>query len=483
MHKYDNDFHFLDNIQYMALIEEPDATIKYANEHFCNFFHTTQSEVIGCNLFDFLVQEDRAACDMQYMVSPENPHYRVESRAISEDGTVFWLQFVGSGLFNKEGELIEFQEVCIDISMWKEQIEREVRKLSKANLQITSVSEYGNKFGNTDVALKPTLNGQNLGNTAMYTFDDIITKSPKMETLIRQAKQIAKTSSSVLIEGESGTGKELLAQSIHNASKRAKAPFVAINCGSISPELLQSELFGYIGGAFTGAAKEGKIGKFELADNGTLFLDEIGEMPLNQQISLLRVLETKTITRMGDHKVIPVNTRIICATNKNLFKEVCAGRFRNDLYFRLNVINLDVPPLRERKEDIYPLIQSILKNFDPEVIENIVITPEQMQSLYQSSWPGNVRQLRNIVERLVYMPGYDVSQILKDEVYMRNDEGKEAENIILDNHYYQVSEKIVIEDTLKKCRGNVTLAAKELSVSRNTLYKKIKKYNVEIQRE
>lgn len=480
---YINDFHFLDNIKYMALIEEPDGTIKYANEHFCNFFGVTQAEAVGRGLFDFLVQEDRAACDAQYMVTPENPHYRVEGRAVLKDGTVSWLQFVGSGIFSSSGELVEFQEVCIDISRWKEQIESEVRKLSRAHMQLSSSASDSALSSCARQDLNKASDRKDLGNMALYTFDDIVTRNPKMEQLIKQARIIAPGNSSVLIEGESGTGKELMAQSIHNASKRANAPFVAINCGAIAPELLQSELFGYVEGAFTGAVKEGKTGKFELADNGTLFLDEIGEMPLSQQVSLLRVLETRTVTRIGDHQVIPVNIRIICATNKNLFKEVCEGRFRNDLYFRLNVINLRIPPLRERKEDIYPLIQTLLNDYDHDARESFHLTQEQMQQLYRSDWPGNIRELRNIVERLVYMPDYDIRQLVDNESYMHPDatmsQAAMEEHCSAENE----SEKSLIENTLTECNGNVALASRRLGISRNTFYKKINKYSITIQRK
>lgn len=481
---YINDFHFLDNIKYMALIEKPDGTIKYANDHFCNFFSITQDEAVGHKLFEFLVQDDRAACDAQYMVTPDNPHYRVEGRAILKDGTVSWLQFVGSGIFNSSNDLVEFQEVCIDISYWKEQIESKVRKLSRVQMQIASSVSGGTVIDNCPHQdLNKSSEFKDLGNIAIYTFDDIITRNPKMENLIKQAQIIAKGNSSILIEGESGTGKELMAQSIHNASKRANAPFVAINCGAIAPELLQSELFGYVEGAFTGACKEGKTGKFELADNGTLFLDEIGEMPLNQQVSLLRVLETRAVTRMGDHKVIPVNIRIICATNKNLFKEVCEGRFRNDLYFRLNVINLRIPPLRERKEDIYPLIQTMLNDYDNEIKDKFHLTQDQMQQLYRSNWPGNIRELRNIVERLVYMPDYDIKQLIDNESCMHPYAGMPYNLTEHSQNDKTSAEKALIENTLKECNGNVTLASSRLGISRNTFYKKKVKYNITIERK
>lgn len=481
--EYSSDFQFLNNIQYMVLIEEPDATIKFANRHFCEFVGVEPEDIAGRNLFDFVLTEDRASCDAQYMVTPENPHYRLEGRVMSKEGLICWVQFVGSGLFNEEGQLTEFQEVCIDISMWKSEIESKVRKLRRANMQIASALHKNAGWEEGELE-KPLVNlwqtQSNDGNTAMYTFDDIVTRSPKMETLIQQAKQIAGGNSSVLIEGESGTGKELFAQSIHNASKRAMAPFVAINCGAIAPELLQSELFGYEEGAFTGALKGGKIGKFEMADGGTIFLDEIGEMPLNQQISLLRILESRTITKIGGNRVIPVNVRIICATNKNLYREVCEGRFRNDLYFRLNVINLRIPPLRERKEDIYPLIQSMLQDFGSEAVKHL--TPEQMRQLYRSNWPGNVRELRNVVERIVYMPGYDLAQIIENEMEQSSQAEEKTQPFMLERNLEPEEEKKRIAEALEDCRGNVAMAARELGVSRNTLYKKVRKHGIMIKR-
>ena len=182
------------------------------------------------------------------------------------------------------------------------------------------------------------------GARANYTFKDIVTNSPSMEEAIHLAKMAAVSMSNVLLEGESGTGKEVFAQAIHSESQRRNGPFVAVNCGAIPRELIGSELFGYTEGAFTGARKGGKLGKFELATGGTLFLDEIGDMPLEQQVSLLRVLQEKNITRIGDSRIIPVDVRVICATNKNLWQEVEAGNFRADLYYRLNVINITIPP-------------------------------------------------------------------------------------------------------------------------------------------
>ena len=236
------------------------------------------------------------------------------------------------------------------------------------------------------------------GNQAKITFDDIIGQEPHFLQKLNEAKLAAATDSNVLIMGESGTGKEMLAQAIHNASKRRNKPFIAINCGGIPRDLLGSELFGYVEGAFTGAKKGGSAGKFELADGGTLFLDEIGEMSLEMQVLLLRVIQEKEVTRIGGHKVIPVDVRIIAATNKNLREEVQKGSFREDLFFRLNVMPITLPPLRERKEDI-PLLarhfigklcQKLNKPF-PE------IRPDFMEALMQYDWPGIFQEAMKLV--------------------------------------------------------------------------------------
>ncbi|MEA4922494.1 MAG: sigma 54-interacting transcriptional regulator [Eubacteriaceae bacterium] len=476
-------FDFLNNMRYIALIEEPDATIKYANDAFCSFYDISSEEAVGKNLLDFLLPEDRPGCNAQFMVTPDNPQYSVEGRTVGADGTVTWLQFVGRGFFDNKGTLIEFQEIAIDITVWKEKIASEVKKLNKLNAQsfaafngntTTQTGEFDTNEKDEKIRNQNPYNARTLGNIATYTFDDIIARSHQMKTLIKQAKQASRGDSSILIEGESGTGKELFAQAIHNYSKRANGPFVAINCGSISPELLQSELFGYVEGAFTGAGKKGKSGKFELASGGTLFLDEIGEMPVDQQITLLRVLESKTVTRIGGHRVIPVNVRIICATNKKLFREVYEGNFRKDLYFRLNVINFTIPPLRERKEDIYPLVEHIIESFGSHISDDIkyFFTDEQMRMMYESQWLGNVRELRNIIERLIYIPGYDLRQLMENE----------KETIKITEEAIDSDEKSIIENKIRECRYNMTAAAKELGISRKTLYNKIKRHNIHIKR-
>ena len=241
------------------------------------------------------------------------------------------------------------------------------------------------------------------GLTANYTFYDYIGENKEVKEQIAKAKIYAKTNSTVLIIGESGTGKEILAQSIHNASDRNNNPFVAVNCSAIPENLLESELFGYEEGAFSGAKKGGKVGLFELAHTGTILLDEIGNMPLNLQARLLRVLQEKEIWRLGSDRSIKVDVRVIASTNDNLFEMVKRGDFRRDLYFRLNVLKLEPMPLRERKDDIELIFNYYINKYSK---THISIDEELMHKIKDYVWPGNVRELQNFVERVCLLNGY-----------------------------------------------------------------------------
>jgi transcriptional regulator with PAS, ATPase and Fis domain len=238
------------------------------------------------------------------------------------------------------------------------------------------------------------------GLLARYTFEDVLCHSPRMAQCLELARRIAGSDFTVLIMGESGTGKELLAQSIHNASGRAMHPFVAVNCAAVPENLLESELFGYVGGSFTGALREGREGLFEQANNGTVFLDEIGDMPPMLQAKLLRVLQERQIMRVGSNKVTQVNIRVIAATNRNLRERIRKGLFREDLYYRLNALSLLVPPLRDRPEDLFPLLAHFLEE---QQTRNPAFTPEAREVLARYPWPGNIRELANVANHLTLM--------------------------------------------------------------------------------
>ena len=306
------------------------------------------------------------------------------------------------------------------------------------------------------------------GLIAKHTFSDIIGKSPALLAVIDRAKRIALSERTVLITGDTGTGKEIFAQSIHNYSQRKKGPFVAINCAALSPSVLESELFGYVRGAFTGALSEGKTGIFELAHTGTIFLDEIGELPFDIQAKLLRVVQEKEIVRIGDNRVIPVDVRVIAATNRDLQEEVNQHRFRIDLYYRLSVLTLHLPPLEQRKEDIPLLVQ----NFLTQEGTDKYISPEALQLLKGLPWPGNIRQLRNVTERLAVFS--DTNMIgISDIQEAVEPQHPALSTLITNSTNNSMREKIL--DALDRSGGNRTKAAQLLGISTVTLWRWIKR--------
>ncbi len=322
------------------------------------------------------------------------------------------------------------------------------------------------------------------GSQARFTFEDILGTSPKIQQAKEQAILAAAGVSSVLLLGETGTGKELFAQSIHNQSACKHHPFVAINCGAIPRELMESELFGYVDGAFTGARKGGRPGKLELASGGTVFLDEIGDMPLDMQVKLLRVLQTGEVNRIGRHKSITVDLRIIAATHENLKLQVENGNFREDLFYRLNVLPIHIPPLRERREDIIPLARHCLKRCRVVLNKpNVEFLPEAAQLLTHYDWPGNVRELENIVERAANLVAGDA---IHPELFGLTNTPKPAKSAISDSstgRKLAEIERQTITDTLDDLNYNLSRASRSLGISRATLYNKIKRYKLPVQRK
>ncbi len=316
------------------------------------------------------------------------------------------------------------------------------------------------------------------GFKANYTFDNIITVNGKMHEIINMAKKISKTNCSVLIEGESGVGKELYAQSIHNESQRKNGPFIAINCSAIPKELFESELFGYESGSFTGAMKGGRPGKFELARGGTIFLDEIGEIPLEVQPKLLRVLDDNKIVRIGGTYERGLDVRVISATNRNLLDEVANGSFRKDLYFRLNVINLRIPPLRSRKEDILELAMYFLKGLNDEnkgINNTKIFSHEFEDKLIEHDWTGNVRELKNIIQRAYYVTEGEI--IRNVSLPVSNAAKQHKENMTLN---LKDIERDSIVQALCFNNRNVLKAARDLNISKATIYRKIKAYSIDL---
>lgn len=323
------------------------------------------------------------------------------------------------------------------------------------------------------------------GFTAKYDFDSIIGESDEMKKVKEVGYKASQNDSNVLILGESGTGKDLLAQAIHRASDRSSGPFIPINCGSLPKGLVESELFGYESGAFTGANKDGNPGKFELADGGTIFLDEIGDMPLETQASLLRIIQNKEIVRIGGTKAKTIDVRIIAATNSDLVEKVQEKKFRNDLFFRLNVMTITTPPLRDRITDLPILANNFLENYNVKMNANIIgISDEAIEIMKNYSWPGNVRELENIVERAINVASGEFitkkelpEQIISDSFYEQSEDTVpeiDKKLVPIKKEYHRIIE------ALQNSRGNVQKASDELGIPKRTLYRRIDKYGIDL---
>jgi len=336
-----------------------------------------------------------------------------------------------------------------------------------------------------------------------HSGDAIIGQSKLMQNVYKSIGRVSQTDATVLITGESGTGKELVARAIYQHGIRSEKAFLIINCVAIPENLLESELFGYEKGAFTGASQR-HIGKIEQADGGTVFLDEIGDMPLNIQAKILRLLQEKSVERLGGEETIPVDVRIIAATNKNLEQAIKDEKFREDLYFRLKVVTLELPPLRDRPEDINSLISYYMAKFSSELkIDNPGMQKETLTRLNSFDWPGNIRELLNLIQKvLIFNRGAPISVRDLEQVINKKEKTKPVEKIKLSNiqewvrqalvkpsgnysfdDFIDIISSIVVAETLKLTNGNRSQAAKQLSISRPTLHAKIDKYNIKLKTE
>jgi len=326
----------------------------------------------------------------------------------------------------------------------------------------------------------------NQGLAARYTVDHFVSRSPVMQDMIKRINKFARSDSNILITGESGVGKEIVAHSLHNMSQRKHQPFVALNCSTLQENLLDSELFGYEEGSFTGAKKGGKTGLFELAHKGTVFLDEIGELTLALQAKLLRVLQEKEIRRIGGEKNVPVNVRIIAATNVDLARHVEIDRFRKDLYFRLTILRLHIPSLRERLEDLPLLVEVLLKQFCSKYGKNkVAVSPTLLERMRLYSWPGNVRELENFLERYVLLiEGFESDDQLGLKLLEELETGPHKSFIPLETPSIQlydsleISERKILIKALEETRYQKSRAARILGVSRSTLWRKMQRYGL-----
>ncbi len=370
------------------------------------------------------------------------------------------LLMTGIPVFDEDGELLRVVTAVRDIT-----------ELSSLKAKLAESEQVRNRYLNELELLR-----------AKHPSHGIITQNPELQTKIETAFHVAKVDSTVLILGESGVGKELIAELIHRASRRGKGPFIKINCGAIPANLLESEFFGYEPGAFTGASKDGKPGLFELAQGGTLFLDEVGELPLDLQVKVLRALQGREIIRIGGKKSIALDVRYLAATNRDLEEMVRNKVFREDLYYRLNVVPIVVPPLRRRKEDIVPLTNEFMQRFNQRYGLQKWLSPQAIQALLTYDWPGNVRELENTMERLVVTSREDeitaagLSEIAPAIAFASQHSIEEGDAFSLEGHLAR-EEKRLLREAYRKA-GSTRKAAALLKISQSAMVKKMQKYGV-----
>ncbi|PKL78928.1 MAG: sigma-54-dependent Fis family transcriptional regulator [Ignavibacteriae bacterium HGW-Ignavibacteriae-4] len=443
--------HVFETVPIPMIIVDQQQKIQLLNKAYGNFLNKEKKDVIGKKIMDVITNSripivlQTGDAEIAWRHSFINGQEAIVHRIpIKENGIV--IGCFGMLLFNT---LEELQEVA---DRYKK-LEHELRYYKK---ELRSMQK------------------------AKYSLTNIIGISPKIKETKDKLLRIAQSKSTVLIMGESGVGKELFAHAIHNASSRSEYPFIRLNCAAIPEALFESELFGYEEGAFTGAKKGGKAGKFELANGGTLFLDEIGDIPLFLQAKLLRVLQEKELDKVGSKKSSPIDVRIVAATNKNLESLVEKGLFRHDLYFRLNILNLIVPPLREREEDIPLLISHLLSTLNDELGVYKTISENVVELLTRYNWPGNVRELMNVIEKMLLNSEESILTIRDIPFYiLQNDKTpqKTSDNEGLDNSLEKF-EKETIQRILLLTNGNIKKSSEILQIPRPRLYRKIRKYNL-----
>jgi PAS domain S-box-containing protein/TyrR family helix-turn-helix protein len=368
----------------------------------------------------------------------------------------------GTPIFDEEGEL---KQVVVNV--------RDITTLENLKVQLEESRRLSKRYASELEEIRLQL----------YKMDDFVANSPEMQRVVELAVRVSQVDSTVIITGESGVGKEVIAKKIHLLSKRKNNSLIKINCGAIPENLLESELFGYEGGAFTGAKRDGKPGMFELASGGTLFLDEIGDLPLNLQVKLLRVLQEKEIVRVGGVKPIKVDTRIIAATNKDLTSMVRKGTFREDLFYRLNVVNIQIPPLRNRPEDLPQLISTILQNLNNKYGKNKKLTQPVVEKLLNYDWPGNIRELENTLERLVVLVNENNIQTKHLPEFLQDDSEINT-NIVSLNGIIPLKKAVeeVEHQLLKRALreyGTTRKVAKILGVNQSTIVRKMQQYSIE----
>lgn len=439
----------IDSAYEWIVVVDHQGKIVYINNNYCDFLEVKREEVIGTHVTE-VIENSRMHIVVQTGEEEiGSPHYIKGNYMIANRIPI-----------RSENKIIGAVGAVIF---------RDTKALNKMNSHIKSLMSQ----------LQTYIEDWQENNGAKYTLNDIKTQSRQILDLKEKVKNIASGDISVLIRGESGTGKELFAHSIHQLSERSKNPFIKVNCGAIPENLLESELFGYEEGAFTGAKKGGKKGKFVLAHGGTIFLDEVGDMPLHMQIKLLRVLQEKEVEPVGALNPIPVDVRVIAATNRPLEQMIIEKRFREDLFYRINVIPFTIPPLRERPEDIIPLTKFFIERSSKRTGKRIASIDDEVMTILQvHQWPGNLRELENVIEAAIHLTTGEKIEIGSLPDYLVDDPklliGQKSLKEILED-----TEKRVLTKTLHKYNDDKQLAAKALGISKSSMYEKLKKLKLE----
>ena len=395
--------------------------------------------------------------------------FDAEYRIVLQDGTIKHLHTIGHPILNESGDVVEYVGTGMDVT--------EQRQAQAAlETAFDEIKRLKDRLQDENLALREEID-------QAFMFEEIVGASPALKAVLSHLSKVAPTDSTVLISGETGTGKELIARAIHKHSRRADRAFVSLNCAATPPSLIASELFGHEKGAFTGAVQQ-RRGRFELAHNGTIFLDEIGEIPMDTQIALLRVLQERQLERVGGSRPIPVDVRVVAATNHDLSVAIAEGSFRSDLFYRLNVFPIHVPPLRKRREDIPILVEYFVKRFAEQMAKRIrQIDKRTLELCERYPWPGNIRELQNIVERSVILCTGDTFSI--DEAWLSSQAPLRAGGSGPLPATLQDQEKEMIEAALAKSRGKVAGprgAAAKLGVPASTLESKIRQLGIEKRR-